>query len=214
MLLHLNGVQKKVGGRLILKDVSLQIEAGERLGLLGDNGAGKSTLIKVLASVLKADRGKFYLKGITDPSSRAWKEEVVWVPQDIALDPDLTVEENLHYWSLMSFAKVKDAKQAVEKAKKNPLVHSFLNKRVRDLSGGMSRRANLMSSLLAPGSLILLDEPFVGADRKSLEFMEAELIKLSENGAGLLICSHDQDMIERLCTRRLLLEDGVVSGDV
>lgn len=208
--LSLESVAKKIAGRDILCGVSFQANRGEILGIAGENGAGKSTLIRILASVLKADRGQFFLDGIRNPQSEEWKRKIAWAPQELALDTDLTVLDNLRFWAALSFQDRREAQKHVRSVQQNPLVSSFLQKRVRDLSGGMARRANLCASLMSPGRLILLDEPFVGADSGSLQMMEDALLQLKREGAAILLCSHDASVMNRLCDRVLLLDGGVI----
>lgn len=208
--LSVEDVAKTISGRVILNGVSFKANKGEILGISGENGAGKSTLIKILASVIKADRGRFFLDGTSNPQSEEWRRKITWVPQDLALDPDLTVLDNLRFWAGLSFRNHRKAQEKVNTVREHPLVSSFLDKRVRDLSGGMARRTNLCASLMSPGHLILLDEPFVGADSSSLKKMEDVLIQLKAEGAALILCSHDASVMERLCDRVLVLEEGVV----
>lgn len=208
VVLRVEGLDKSLGKQSVLKQLNLTAERGERLGIIGENGAGKTTFIKVAASVLKADRGRFFLNGAENPSSPRWKSQVAWVPQDIALDPELTVRDNLKFWTGICISDKSARREALDKAYRDPLVCDFLDKKVRSLSGGMARRANLCCAVFGTPALLLLDEPFAGADEDSLRIMRQRLLQLSEEGTCLLICSHDLPLLKNLCTRLLELKDG------
>lgn len=208
--LEIEALRKNLGKQEILKDLYLTAETGQIIGLKGDNGAGKSTLLKILASVYKADSGRLSLGGVNNPQSKAWREQVAWVPQDIALDEALTVRDNLQFWAALSFLRGADKKRALDKAYADPLIKDFLNKKVSELSGGMKRRANLLSAIFISRKLVLLDEPFVGADAESCQVMEERILDLAKQGSLLILISHEAQVLYRLSDRLLLLENGKV----
>lgn len=209
--LSIKALDKRLGSREVLKNLSLTANKGECIGISGQNGSGKTTLMKVLASVLQADGGELSLGDCTQPFSRAWRAQTSWVPQDIALDPELTVLDNLRFWAALSLQDAASRRAFIENGSKDPLIRSFLKVKAGKLSGGMARRANLAVSLCVTDGLILLDEPFVGADQESSELMEARILELRQN-ACILLSSHEQGRLERLCTRVERLENGHFSS--
>lgn len=206
--LEVDSLNKSLGKVEILKNLSLSAETGQIIGLKGDNGAGKSTFIKILASVYKADSGRLSLGGVSNPQSKAWREQVAWVPQDIALDEALTVRDNLKFWAALSFLGRAERKKALNKAYTDPLIADFIDKKVSELSGGMKRRANLLSSIFISRKLVLLDEPFAGADAESCQLMEERIQDLAKEGALLILISHEAQALYRLSDRLILLKDG------
>lgn len=206
--LEVSNISKKIEKKQVLKDLSLEAEKGEIIAIRGGNGAGKSTFIKILASILHADGGRLSLDGITNPFSAPWRKKVAWVPQDLALDEKLSVKDNLKFWAAVSHYGQADLTKFLQQAYVDPLISGFLEEKVSDLSGGMKRRANLVSSIFLPAELVLLDEPFVGADADSQILMQEKVVSLAENGALVIFVSHELGHIQELASRILDLENG------
>lgn len=209
-MLEVSALQKKLAGQTILRDVSLSATAGDVVLITGSNGAGKSTLLKILASVLVPDRGTFNLDGLTDPQSGAWKRQVAWVPQTPALDEQLSVRDNLRFWSSFAALPRQDIKESLKQACQDPLIADFLDKRVANLSGGMKNRANLMAAIFLPAKLVLLDEPFAGADHASCQIMVDKIKQMAAAGKIILCVSHDLQYIEPVATQQVILEEGKI----
>lgn len=206
--LSIESLNKDLGGRPVLQDLFIRAEKGERLALTGENGAGKTTLIRILAGALKADSGNLRLGDARDPLSPAWRQQIAWAPQDIALDMEMNVRDQLRFWTRLSYRGREEQKNVLERLYADPLVSDFLGRKTRQLSGGMLRRLNLMISLIRPAGLLLLDEPFVGADDSSAALMEERLLEDSRQQRLIIFCSHEKERVSRLATRILYLKGG------
>lgn len=206
--LSIESLNKDLGGRPVLQDLFIRAEKGERLALTGENGAGKTTLIRILAGALKADSGNLRLGDARDPLSPAWRQQIAWAPQDIALDMEMNVRDQLRFWTRLSYREREEQKNVLERLYADPLVSDFLGRKTRQLSGGMLRRLNLMISLIRPAGLLLLDEPFVGADDSSAALMEERLLEDSRQQRLIIFCSHEKERVSRLATRILYLKGG------
>lgn len=206
--LSIESLNKDLGGRPVLQDLFIRAEKGERLALTGENGAGKTTLIRILAGALKADSGNLRLGEARDPLSAAWRQQIAWAPQDIALDMEMNVRDQLRFWTRLSYRGREEQKNVLDRLYADPLVSDFLGRKTRQLSGGMLRRLNLMISLIRPAGLLLLDEPFVGADDSSAALMEERLLEDSRQQRLIIFCSHEKERVSRLATRILYLKGG------
>ena len=199
------------GSTNILKDVNLTLYAGEIYGLLGANGAGKTTLMKAISGRLELDAGEISVNSENPTFNQRLRSFVGYIPQDIAIFPYLTIRENLEIFGILS---------GVSKASIAPVVENFLtkaslqarsNQLCRDLSGGYQRRVNICASILNSPPVIILDEPTVGIDVDARDAIHWLLRDLSENGAAIMISTHDLDQAQLLCDRIGILSNGVIA---
>lgn len=200
----LTGVEKRYSRRAapVLGPISLSVSGGEILGVRGPNGAGKSTLLGVMAGVLAPDGGK------RDCCCR-----VGYVPQELSLYDALTGMENLRFWGL---AQGLPTRVAAVRGRWLLEQFSLTDKggaAVSTYSGGMKRRLHLATALMDTPDLLLLDEPTVGADDASVELILSALLRLREQGRGIVLTSHRAGELERVCTRVLTLEQGRLAGE-
>ncbi len=210
--LTVRGLNKSWSAYKALRDVSFKQPEGTILGIAGDNGAGKSTLLKVLASVLSRDSGEIHFQGISLDDRRRWRAMTGYVPQELALDDRLRVRETLLFWAAARGFSKSGRKAFLEVAARDPLVSGFLEKPIRECSGGMARRVSLIVGLLGDPLLLMLDEPFAGADRDSRELIKGRLDLLRSRGRTILVASHEEEILSTLCNRVLTLQDGVLAA--
>lgn len=205
-MLTVRGLSKRWAAHHVLSNVSFLQPAGSILGISGDNGAGKSTLLKILATVLPRDEGEVFFSGISLDDRSKWRSLTGYVPQELALDERLRVRETLSFWSAARGFSKEERKQFLEVASQDPLISDFLDKPIRECSGGMARRVSLIVGLLGDPMLILLDEPFAGADRHSRTLMMERLDLLRARGRTILVSSHEDGVLESLCDSILRIE--------
>ncbi|MBM7551181.1 ABC transporter ATP-binding protein [Thalassobacillus pellis] len=201
-------VSSSIKRKSILKDVSMQIREGDSIGVIGPNGAGKSTLLKVLASVLKPSSGELRFEG--KPYSHNLKQvrsQIGYVPQEIALFDELKVKEQIPAWSRLASNKVDT--QHVNRMVEILRLNQVMDKRTKDLSGGWKRKLNLCIGLLHEPRICLLDEPTVGIDIAAKVDILEWLQCLHQNGMTLVFISHDWYELKQLCSRMLVLDEGV-----
>ncbi|MDD4080767.1 MAG: ABC transporter ATP-binding protein [Eubacteriales bacterium] len=204
---------KSYGRESVLRGVSFSLLPGSALGVCGSNGAGKTTLLHLLASVLKPDRGLITLFGIRARRSRAYRQKIGLVPQEIALSPRLTVRQNLEFWSSASGLKGQAREKAVEEAIRLTNIGAFQGKRVSRCSGGMCRRANLAAGLVGNPSLILLDEPTAGIDEENRDAVLRSVADLKKEGRMVIMVNHYHGELEAICDAIITLKDGRVDGN-
>ena len=198
-LLEARGVAATRGGREVLREVDLVVDAGERVVILGANGSGKSTLLRVLAGLDRADRGV------------ARAEGVGLVLQQGALFPHLSVFDNVSLAPRVRglaepAARARRALAAVDIDRLDAMPH--------ELSGGQQQRVAIARALALEPRVLLLDEPTSALDPDATRDIERTLIELSTAGIASVIVTHDLPFAERVATRTLVLEGGCLSSRV
>ena len=203
-------------GKLVLKDINIEIKTGEFVGIVGPNGSGKSTLMLSILGVLKAQKGSVRIYG-SPPMSRNQIGKIGWVSQAAAnmkRDIRITVGELVKLGTLnaknMYFRSRKEQYSAVENALQMVGMEAFRNTDVSKLSGGQKQRAVIARALASNADFILLDEPLVGIDRNARN----ALLKLLDNlchdeGKTILMVSHDLAAIRQTAHRMIFLEQGI-----
>ena len=189
-----------------LGPVSLEVCPGEILGIRGPNGAGKSTLLGLMAGSLRPDSGACI-------RSAQAEGHIGYVPQDLSLYHTLTGMDNLKFWGLANGLP----RKAISARSRWLLERLDLAGQGRDVvstySGGMQRRLHLATALMVSPRLLLLDEPTVGADERSAELILSMLKHLQSRQCAVVLISHFPGELERVCSRILTLEAGLITGE-
>ncbi|ERJ79114.1 ABC transporter ATP-binding protein [Streptococcus sobrinus] len=196
----LTNIEKTFGGtNKILQGISLSIEDGERIALLGSNGAGKTTLLKIISGQLKQNKG-------TINSKLDFQSEIGMMPQGDILIDDLKVKEIVNLKAYMNRLREKNIDSLLEKVDLNDQKDKF----VSSLSGGQKRRLSLLLAILNNPKLIFLDEPTTGMDLESVDkFWEL----LKKQDVTSVIVTHDFNQIDKFFTRVLILKNGKIFAD-
>jgi ABC-2 type transport system ATP-binding protein len=209
-LLALSGINKTLGNRRVLDDVRLEVAAGELVVLLGPNGAGKTTLLGTACGRIAPDEGRALLAGGNPRKDVAVRHQLGFVPQELALYPYLTAQENLEVFGRMMGVDRQALPDRVDDALRWSGLHDRAGDRVDTLSGGMQRRLNIVASLLHEPGLLMLDEPTVGVDVNARERIHELLRRLRAEGLGILLTTHDLLQASTLADRVVFLLDGKV----
>ena len=213
-VLACRGLRKRYGERWAVDGVSFEIAAGECFGLLGPNGAGKTTTISMVCGLLARDGGEVVVAGLpVDHRSTRSKALIGYVPQDIALYPDLTAVQNLRFFGrLYGLAGTRLAERVAD-----VLACVGLSDRGDELvdrySGGMRRRANIAAGLLHDPQLLVLDDPTVGVDPQSRNAILEAVEGLRRGGLAVLYTTHYMEEAERLCDRVGIIDDGRIIAE-
>ena len=211
IIIRVEGLVKHYGEVTALDGVSFHVNKGEIFGLLGPNGAGKTTLIEIICGLRKFDDGKVTILGF-DLVKDSYKVRslIGFCPQETLLYDLLSVKENFAFTASLYSMSSREFKEKLDYFSKILGVEEFLNRKVKELSGGMKRRANLATSIIHDPPIIILDEPTVGFDPNvKREFWE--LIKsLRENGKTVLLSTHDMYEADELCDRVAIMDKGKI----
>ncbi|MCX6551831.1 MAG: ABC transporter ATP-binding protein [Acidobacteria bacterium] len=205
--LAVDDVSRHFGRRRALHRVNLTCTAGEIVGLLGPNGAGKSTLLAILSTLLAPSSGAVrYGEATAHGAGPALRARLGLLGHDLYLYPELTAAENLTFFArLYGLPRPEDAvREALVRANLADRADDF----VSGFSRGMRQRLALERALLHRPRLLLLDEPFTGLDDSSGQALVARLKSLRDEGAIVVVATHDLDLADGLLDRVAVLRDG------
>lgn len=209
-----SGLRKSFGERMAVQEVGFSIEAGETYGLLGPNGAGKTTTIEMVCGLLQADAGEVIVAGSeVTPRATASRAAIGYVPQDLAIYPDLTGRENLQFFGRLQGMARDRLTDRIEVVLAATGLADRADERAGTFSGGMQRRLNIGVGLLHEPVLLVLDEPTVGVDPQSRHAILDAIEALSNDGTAVLYTTHHMEEAERLCDRVGIIDEGRVVAE-
>jgi ABC-2 type transport system ATP-binding protein len=214
VVLAVRGLVRRYGTLTAVDGVSFHIRPGETYGLLGPNGAGKTTIISMVAGLIEADSGSVEVAGLQmRPSAVAAKRHIGLVPQELAIYPDLTAQENLRF-----FGRLQGLKGTALTARVGAVLDliGLADRRgepTKKFSGGMKRRLNIGIGLLHRPTLLILDEPTVGVDPQSRNSILESVENLSAEGMAVLYTTHYMEEAERLCDRIAIIDRGRIQAE-
>lgn len=205
---------KTYRGRQVVKDVSLEVEAGEVVGLLGPNGAGKTTCFYMILGLVVADSGQVLLddEDLTGrPIHRRARAGLGYLPQEASIFRKLSVTDNI----LAILETRRDLSKAERQQRCEELLREFNITHLRDalgqaLSGGERRRVEIARALGLDPTFILLDEPFAGVDPISINDIKGIINHLRDRGIGVLITDHNVRETLDICARAYIVGEGHV----
>ncbi len=188
-----------------VKGVSFDLHSGEIFGMLGPNGAGKTTTIRMIMDIITPDSGEVVVLG---GKARDAKHRVGYLPEERGLYRNLKVLEVLVYLAeLKGWQRGAARKRALSLLERVELADRAQSK-VRELSRGMQQKLQVLAALINDPDLIILDEPFQGLDPVNLEVVKGLLLEYRDAGKGIMLSSHQMNLVEVLCDRILLIDNG------
>ena len=204
--LYFENASKFYGKTAALKGLTLRCSGGTALCLVGPNGSGKSTTLALGAGLLSPSSGQIRW---ADPSGgQKTPVNFGYLPQDSRFPQRLTVEETIRFCAQARGATKSQVDEVLEATGISPAWGRFMG----ELSGGWVRRVGLAWALMKPSDYYLLDEPFVGLDPTTLDGILRYLSRRLEEGTGILIASHEFEVVDRLSPRLVVLEEGEAVG--
>ena len=213
-VLECSGLHKSYGERKAVDGVGFHIDLGETYGLLGPNGAGKTTTISMICGLLTRDAGEVTVAGEPiDVGLIDAKQWIGYVPQDLAIYPDLTAEENLMFFGRLYGLSGKALKSRSEAVLEVTGLIDRRDDKTEEYSGGMKRRLNIGIGLLHEPRLLMLDEPTVGVDPQSRNAILDSVERLSGEGMAVLYTTHYMEEAERLCNRVGIIDQGKIMAE-
>lgn len=210
-IIKLEGLTKKYDTTPVVDHISLTINKGEIFGLLGPNGAGKSTTMNMICSLVKQTSGNIEVFGYnTKKELKKIKSRLGYIPQELAIHDNLKAWENIELFTSLYGLKGKELKAAVEESLEFTGLSDKRNIFVKNFSGGMKRRLNIACALGHKPDLLIFDEPTVGIDPQSRNFILEKIRVLNTSGTTIIYTSHYMEEIEALCSRIAIMDNGKI----
>lgn len=210
-IVKLEGLMKKYDNRNVVDYLSLEIKEGEIFGLLGPNGAGKSTTMNMICSLIKPTAGNIELFGMDQKKDlKKIKPMIGYIPQELAIHGNLKAWENVELFTSLYRIKGKELKEAVDRALTNVGLEDKRNEFARTFSGGMKRRLNIACATGHQPKLLIFDEPTVGIDPQSRNFILEKIKEANRDGATVIYTSHYMEEVEAICTRIAIMDNGKI----
>ncbi len=206
--IRIEGLEKRFGPVKALEGLDLDVNEGERMGLIGPDGAGKTTLLRILCGLYHADSGRCRIAGLDAAAeTRAVRSIIGYMPQRFSLYPDLTVSENLAFFADLFQVERGEREKRMSRLLAFSRLAPFLKRRAAALSGGMKQKLALSCTLIHTPRILLLDEPTTGVDPLSRREFWAILDELHSEGVTLLITTPYMDEAAR-CDRVAFMYGG------
>lgn len=212
--LEIKNLTKKYGDFIAVDNMSLTVEDGEIFGFLGSNGAGKSTTINMISGLLRSNEGSINILGMDiKRNSRFAKMNLGIVPQDIAIYEDLTAYENVKFFAGLYGLRGDELKKSSEEALKFVGLTDKKKDYPKNFSGGMKRRLNIACAIAHKPKLIIMDEPTVGIDPQSRNYILESVKELNRMGCTIIYTSHYMEEVEEICSRIAIIDHGKIIAD-
>lgn len=209
-MIKISNLTKRFNDKLVLDNISFEVEEGEIFGLIGPNGAGKSTLINILTTLVEPTSGMIEIGGYPlDKNPIEAKSLIGLVPQEVALFDELTAYDNLQFFGSLYGLGCKLLKARIEEALEITGLLEHKKQKVKTFSGGMKRRLNIACAIMHHPKILIMDEPTVGVDPQSRNHIFEFTRRIcKEQKTTVLYTSHYMEEIEELCTKIFIIDLG------
>ena len=204
--INVSHVAKSFGDVHAVADVSFAVERGEIFGMLGPNGAGKTTTIRLMLDIFKPDRGTVSILG--GPMTEEKKERIGYMPEERGLYKDAPLERSLVYLGTLKGLSKAQARQRLGEYLERFDLAEHKGKKVKELSKGMQQKAQIINTILHQPELVIIDEPFTSLDPINMQMVKDLMRELREQGATILMSTHQMHQVEELCDRIVLINKG------
>lgn len=210
-MLRCENIVKQYSGHTALSDINITTKKGEIFGLLGPNGAGKTSLIRIINQITGPDQGKVFLEGREiDRRDIAY---IGYLPEERGLYKKMKVKEQAMYFARLKGLSRVDAKRTIEDWFEKFEITSWFDKKVEELSKGMAQKIQFIITVLHQPKLIILDEPFSGFDPINTALIKKEILTLRDNGASIMLSTHNMNSVEEICDSIALINKAKVVLD-
>ena len=214
-LLELQSLNKLFTSQKAVDDVSFSIKKGSIFGLLGPNGAGKTTLLRMITGIFYPDSGSILFNGQPfHPENDII--HIGYMPEERGLYKKMKIGEQVIYLARLKGMSKTDAYQAAKDWFVKLEMESWWNKKVEDLSKGMSQKLQFVTTVIHQPKLVILDEPFRGLDPVNANLIKEEIFKMAKNGATVIFSTHRMEQVEEICDHIILVNKGkkILDGQV
>ena len=213
-LIRCKDVCKSFGEKVALDHVSVDIPTGKIFGLLGPNGAGKTTLIRIINRITIPNSGSVLFDG--RPITQDDVEKIGYLPEERGLYRKMKVGDQAMYFAQLKGMSSRDAARELKKWFVKFGIESWWNKKVEELSKGMAQKVQFITTVVHKPSLLILDDPFSGFDPVNAQLIREEILRLNDEGATIILSTHNMESVEELCDNIALINKShvVITGGV
>ena len=213
-LIQCKDVCKSFGEKVALDHVSVDIPKGNIFGLLGPNGAGKTTLIRIINRITIPNGGEVLFDG--RPITQDDVEKIGYLPEERGLYRKMKGGEQAMYFAQLKGMSSREAAAELKKWFVRFGIESWWNKKVEELSKGMAQKVQFITTVVHKPSLLILDEPFSGFDPVNAQVIREEILRLKDEGATIILSTHNMESVEELCDNIALINKShvVITGGV
>ena len=216
-LLEVKNLKKYFATQKAVDDISFSIQKGSIFGLLGPNGAGKTTLLRMITGIFYPDEGQILLNG--QPYNPVGQVAAIgYMPEERGLYKRMKIGEQALYLAQLKGLSKADATYKIKQWFIKFGMESWWNKKVEDLSKGMSQKLQFVTTVLHEPELIILDEPFSGLDPVNANLIKDEIFRMAKDGHTIIFSTHRMEQVEEICDHIVLVNrgqkilDGTVKG--
>ena len=214
-ILDLHNVKKYFATQKAVDDISMNVEQGSIFGLLGPNGAGKTTLLRMITGIFYPDSGSILFDGKKfDPLNDIG--QIGYMPEERGLYKKMKIGDQVLYLARLKGMSKTDAMTQIKKWFIKFEMETWWNKKVEDLSKGMSQKLQFVTTVLHKPKLIILDEPFSGLDPVNANLIKDEIFNLAKSGSTIIFSTHRMEQVEEICDHIVLVNKGtkILDGTV
>jgi ABC-2 type transport system ATP-binding protein len=186
--------------------VSFTVGQSEIFGLLGPNGAGKTTTIRTMMDIIKPDSGTIRLLG--QPVTQATKARIGYLPEERGLYQNFKLLECLTYLGALKGLPRQQARQRADLLLQRIGLHDYARRKIKELSKGMTQKAQFLAAIIHDPDLLIMDEPFQGLDPVNTELLKSILLEEQARGKTIILSTHNMNQVEKMCDRILLINHG------
>ncbi len=214
MIIECKNVCKNFGEKVALDNVSVNISEGGIFGLLGPNGAGKTTLIRIINRITIPNGGEVLFNG--RPITQSDVEKIGYLPEERGLYRKMEVGDQAMYLAQLKGMSASQARTELKKWFVRFGIQDWWKKKVEELSKGMAQKVQFITTVVHRPSLMILDEPFSGFDPVNAELIRKEILRLKDEGATVILSTHNMESVEELCDSIALINKArlVINGGV
>ena len=214
-LLRLSNLKKYYATQKAVDDISFEIQKGSIFGLLGPNGAGKTTLLRMITGIFYPDGGDIILDG-KPFNSIDDIQKIGYMPEERGLYKKMKIGEQALYLAQLKGLSKAESTEKIKYWFKKFEMETWWNKKVEDLSKGMSQKLQFVITVLHEPKLIILDEPFSGLDPLNANLIKEEIYNLAKKGATIIFSTHRMEQVEEICDHIVLMNLGkkILDGTV
>ena len=213
-IIECKNISKSFGEKVAIEGINLEIPEGRIFGLLGPNGAGKTTLIRIINRITIPNEGQVLFKG--NPITQRDVEKIGYMPEERGLYRKMKVGEQAMYLAELKGMSTREAMRELKAWFVRFGIQSWWDKKVEELSKGMAQKVQFITTVVHRPSLMILDEPFSGFDPVNAELIRQEILRLKDEGATLILSTHNMESVEELCDEIALINKShlVITGAV